>query len=360
MDTPNREKQIAKEYIVDNFLDLELIFYNKESARLKNVKFPFYDGGLTPILMYYTRKYKLPMNLPQFINNIKGTTIYQITSNFYKYNASYNLVSKNDYDLFSVEFIKNYFFYSKYYNFSVPYDRITDFYNKKITNIDGDYLWIDELPKILLSLIAIKENKSLGIKGDPVKVDKLFNGFYNSIKTITEKYLVEAPSKKKINYLRIFWMYQILEPKSEVVKNEGVNHVMYLIKSRKKKSLWKFIDINYLDNWILYGIIKDYLYENFENFLNTYSLKEITQGMIFEEFENPPTKSKSKSKTKTNSNSKSKDKVNKKEKFDDVKKKESPGFWKTLLIWIGLPILIFLGVRIMIFFWSQIFTMVKK
>ena len=359
MNITNREKQIAKEYIVDNLLDIELVFYNKESARLKKAKFPFYDGGLTPIILYYTRKYKLPMIFPNFVNNIKGDTIYKITSNFYRYNSTYNLVSKEDYDLFSVEFVKNYFFYKKYHNFNVPYERLSDFYNRKITNIDGDYSWIDELPKILLSLIAIKENNSLGFKGSETKVSKDFAVLYNAIKIMTEKYLTESQTKQKIQYMRIFWMYQILEPKSSVIKNEGASLVMYLIKSRKKKSLWEFIDINYVDNCILYGIIKDYLYENFENFLNTYSLKEISQGMVFEAFENPPTKTKSSSKNSSKSRKGNK-KKHKKEKFDDVQKKNQPGFWRTILIWIGLPILLFLGIRIMIFFWSQIFSMIKN
>ena len=55
MDTKSNEN--GKEYINASLKDIELVFYNIELERLKNVKYPFYDGCLTPTVMYYSRKY---------------------------------------------------------------------------------------------------------------------------------------------------------------------------------------------------------------------------------------------------------------------------------------------------------------
>jgi len=346
-----KEKLMAKEYINDSISDIELVFFNREQDRLANVKFPFYDGGITPIMMYYARKYKLPIKFPTYIENIKGETIFEITSNFYTYNSTYNLVTKNI-DLFSTEYVKNYFFFNKFYNFEVIYNKLYDFYSKKLFNTTNEeYLWVTELNIALLSMLALKEKPSLGVKND-----KNFNKYYEFIKKITEEYLTLNEKKNKLSYLRIFWMYQLLEPESEVIKKEGIERVSFLLKSRKNKQLWKFQNgIQYIHNWIFYGIVKDYLYENFENFLNTYSLKEITEGMIFEPFANPSKKSKSKSNNKSNKSGKSK---KNKEKFDDVKK-DKKSSWITLMTWILLPIFIFLGIRIMLFFWGKMLSMVK-
>ena len=346
----DKEKLMAKEYINDSLSDIELIFLNREDDRLSKVKFPFYDGGLTPIVIYYVRKYKLPFKLPSFIENIKGQTIFEITSNFYTYNSTYNLVTQEK-DLFSSEYLKNYYFFNKYYNFQVIYDKLYDFYLKKQLNRQYEYFWVDELPKALLCIIALKEKPSLGTKNNDN-----FNEYYEFIKKITEEFLTNAERTNKLSYLRIFWMYQLLEPESLIIKNKGVELVSFLLKSRKTKQLWTFENsMQYIDNWILYGIVKDYLYEHFENFLNTYSLKEIAEGMIFETFANPPKKSKSKS---SNPNNKSKTKKKNKEKFEDTSNNKKSS-WITLLTWVLLPIFIFLGIRIMIFFWGKMFSIVK-
>ena len=81
----NDNIKIMKEHLSTTIQDLELIFINREKNRLNEVKYPFYDGGLTPIVIYYTRKYKLPIKFTTFIDNIQGNSLFKICNNFYPY-----------------------------------------------------------------------------------------------------------------------------------------------------------------------------------------------------------------------------------------------------------------------------------
>jgi hypothetical protein len=349
--------EIGKSYISASIQDVEILFFNNEQQRLKKIKFPFYDGGLTPIVIYYTRKYKLPIKFPVFIENIKGNTLFEITSNFYPYNMYRMNLETPEYDLFLTQYIKNYYFSNTFYDIKVVYNKFKGLYEAKQLNQYGQFHWMDEITNVLLSFIAVKEKKSIGINDNDIKS---FDEYIEFVKEITEEYIINYPNKSDEEYIINFWIYQLLNPTSKAIKSEGIVLVNSLIKKRTQRKLW---DVEYILNWIFYGLIKDYLSSpsNLDNFLKTYSLKEITRGLVYEAFSNPDSelKSKSKSKLKMKKTSKNKSKSKNKKTNKSKKTKEISG-WKTIMIWILLPLVVFLGIRLMMFFWSTIFTFIVK
>jgi hypothetical protein len=363
----NESIQLSKEYISNFIQDLELIFIGREMERLKNVRYPFYDGGLTPIIMYYTRKYKIPIKFPSFLENIKGNTLFEICSNFYPYSYDrLNLKSEND--LFREEFLKNYYFNNLYYDIKIVMNSFKNNYDNKNMN-SGDFTWVSNLPNLLLSIMALKEKPSIGIKINTVKNDpssnsnsqgqgqdttSIINSYYDYVKELTEKYLINSFSKKTINYIKVFCLYQMMEPNSPVIEKEGSLLVNYLLKSRKLKNLWTINRASYIDNWLMYGLIKDYFTQHFNYFISQYSLKDISLIYIEEGFANPKKKSKNKSKKVSKSDKKLK---KTKESFEDTK---SISWWKVCLMWIGLPIFFYLGIRIIMFFWSRFFNLIGQ
>jgi len=403
-------KEIAKNYLKASINDAELVFYNREQERLKEVKYPFYDGGVSPIVIYYSRKYNLPMVLPTFLKNINGKTIPQISNNFYS-NLNSNLgtlnlnIDNEDEDLFKKDYLKNYYFLNKFYNFNVVFVQFKDLYEKKQLNLDGIFLWVEELPNVLLALLILKEKPSLGIKltdsletsnsnsvsntntNSPQNIQKIedkFSLYYDYIKEITEKYLSNTASKKKEEYLTIFWIYQLLEPTSSTIKKEGLENVLDLLKMRGKKKLWKINNLSTTDNqnevdpqdyklsWIIYGSIKDYLSLHLDFFLSSYTLNQISNGLVYEGFESLEdledledlktiegfTGSQSnKKKSKNNKNNKKSkkektDKIDKTENFKDEKKKEVSFWWTIVFCFFILPLFIVIFIKIMMFFWS--------
>jgi hypothetical protein len=343
--------EIGKSYISDSIQDLELLFFNNEQYRLKKIKSPFYDGGLTPIVVYYTRKYKLPIKFPIFIENIKGNTLFEITSNFYPYNMNRIDLESTEYDLFSSQYIKNYYFSNIFYDIKVVYNKFKGLYESKQLNQTGEFYWMYEITNVLLSFLAVKEKKSIGVNDNDMKN---FNDYLEFVKEITDEYIINSTNKSDDEYIINFWIYQLLNPTSKAIKSEGVVLVNSLIKKRTQRKLW---NVDYILNWIFYGLIKDYLSSpsNLDNFLKTYSLKEITKDLVYEAFSNQDSKLKTKSKSKTKTKSKSKNQKTNKSK----KTKEISG-WKTIMIWILLPLVVFLGIRLMMFFWSTIFTFIAK
>ncbi len=339
--------EISKAYISDFIQDLELLFFNNEQSRLKKIKFPFYDGGLTPIILYYTRKYKLPIKFPNFIEDIKGNTLFEITSNFYPYNMDRLNLETTEYDLFSTQYIKSYFFLNSYYDSTVIYNKFKGLYESKQLNQDGEFYWMSEITNLLLCFLAINEKKSIGLNNNNIKN---FNKYFEFVKKITEEYIVNFSDKTDDEYIINFWIYQLLNPTSKAIKSEGIFIINSLIKKRIQKKLWK---VDYITNWIYYGLIKDYLSSpaNLDDFLKTYSLKQITMGLVYEGFSNSKSKNKKKSKKKSKTKSKSKSKSSTNKEIS---------WWKTMMIWILLPLIVFLGIRLMMFFWSTIFTFIAK
>jgi len=391
-------KEIAKNYVKASINDAELVFYSREQERLKEVKYPYYDGGVSPIVIYYSRKYNLPMVLPTFLKNISGKTIPQISNNFYS-NSNLNVgtlnlsIDNEDEDLFKKDYLKNYYFLNKFYNFNVVFVQFKDLYEKKQLNLDGIFLWVEELPNILLALLILKEKPSLGIKltdnlessnsnsvdnlntntsspQNTQKIEDKFSLYYDYIKEITEKYLSNTASKKKEDYLTIFWIYQLLEPTSATIKKEGLENVLDLLKMRGKKKLWSLNNPTIPDNqnqnqvdpqdyklsWIIYGSIKDYLSLHLDFFLSSYTLNQISKGLVYEGFESledleeiegfTGSQSKKKKSKKPKNNKKNK------ETFKDDKKKEVSVWWTIVFCFFILPIFIVIFIKIMMFFWS--------
>jgi hypothetical protein len=351
--------EISKSYISDSIQDIELLFFNNEQHRLKKIKFPFYDGGLTPIVIYYTRKYELPIKFPNFIENIKGNTLFQITSNFYPYNMDRLNLETKEFDLFSIQYVKNYYFSNSFYDIKVVYNKFKGLYESKQLNQDGGFYWMDEITNVLLSFIAVNEKKSIGINDNDIKN---FNQYLEFVKEITEEYMINYPNKSDDEFITNFWIYQLLNPTSKAIKSEGIILVNSLLKKRIPNKLW---NDDYIINWIYYGLIKDYLSSpsNLDDFLKTYSLKQITKGLVYEGFSNSNSNSKSKNKSKNKSKSKKKSSTKPKSKSksnSSIKKNKEISGWKTMMIWILLPLVIFFGIRLMMFFWSSIFTFIAK
>jgi hypothetical protein len=173
--------EIGKSYISDSIQDLELLFFNNEQYRLKKIKSPFYDGGLTPIVLYYTRKYKLPIKFPIFIENIKGNTLFEITSNFYPYNMNRIDLESTEYDLFSSQYIKNYYFSNTFYDIKVVYNKFKGLYESKQLNQTGEFYWMYEITNVLLSFLAVKEKKSIGVNDNDMK-----KNYYFRVRTKTD------------------------------------------------------------------------------------------------------------------------------------------------------------------------------
>ena len=293
-----REKNInlAKENIQDFLKKQELLFFGQENIRTEKIQFPFYDGGLTPVVLYYVQKYKMAMKINDSLKNIKGDTLYQITSNFYKdYINNVDLKKNEGFDLFDIfiysdNYLKKYYFYKQFYDFEIAVANFREIYEKtrKNVNFDGKFDWYSLVPSILLGLIAVRENPSIGLK-DPQKLPIL----YNFIKITTEEYLNTILEKKNLNYLVIFWLYQMFDPNSSLIQKIGNDLVLQLIKLKKSNAneMWKIDDDefrNYFANWIIYGIIKDYLNTPTNNklFYNTYTLNDLSKGVIYEGFTN--------------------------------------------------------------------------
>jgi hypothetical protein len=216
---------------------------------------------------------------------------------------------------------------------------------------------MDEITNVLLSFIAVKEKKSIGINDDDIKN---FNQYLEFVKEITEEYMINYPNKSEDEFITNFWIYQFLNPTSKVIKSEGIVLVNSLLKKRIPNKLWNG---DYIINWIYYGLIKDYLSSpsNLDDFLKTYSLKQITKGLVYEGFSNSNSNSNSKKKSKSKSKKKSSTKPKSKSKSNSsIKKNKEISGWKTMLIWILLPLVIFFGIRLMMFFWSSIFTFITK
>jgi hypothetical protein len=87
----------------------------------QNVKYPFYDGGLTPVVLYYIRKYGLDINLPSPIEKIKGNTLLSICKNFYSNKVKPELIVPNEVgvvDLFEEDYFTNVIVYACYFRVS--------------------------------------------------------------------------------------------------------------------------------------------------------------------------------------------------------------------------------------------------
>jgi len=361
---------------INNMLDeVKLIFYQKETLRYKR-QFPFYDSGLTPLAIYYSRKYNAPLELPQNLQKIKGNTLYQITSSLYPktFNIELAIAGNQDYaeeaELFRKDYIRNYFFFNKFYDFMVVFEGFKELYQLNQLDPLGELIWVSELFNVLMSFLVFRENPKLGFKLD---TQNKSGDVYLYIKEITEKFIIEYTNKFNLNYILIFWVYQLLEPTSQIIEKEGFNLVSNLIELRKDKGLWElpnlFDEVYYFSSWIVYGVIKDYLNNNSTYFFENY---KVDPNLIYETFENPRTlhssknknktenKTKNKTKGKTKNKTKSKTKNNK-EDFKSIQKSKSKddkdtSFWNIFIGFLLLSIILFVSGLCIIFFWSYIFS----
>lgn len=280
-----------------------------ESNRLKNVKFPFYDGGLTPIILYYIRKYELDIKHPIALKKIKGDTLLSICKNFYdKYTIKPELVVPTELgvdDLFEEDYLKKYYFNSGFYNFEDVLIQFRDMKKENEKTDEGILEWVNELQNILLGMLALKENYKMGFK-EKNQIDK----YMIYITETVEKFINEYPTKNTILYFKIFWLYQLLKPDSYVIKINGYDILFDLFKkyftTDEKKLLMTDENSqinNYFNNWIIFGLIKDYLSNkiNFdylkekmtkETFKNKTKNTNTTSSLLIETFDTKKSKTK--------------------------------------------------------------------
>jgi hypothetical protein len=382
----------ARDYVKNAIQNLELTFLGIEDKRLQTTKFPFYDGGLTPLILYYNRKYNFPFKVPKYLSDIKGKTLLEICNNFY---ANYNFKPNLDYesDLFD-DVNKNYYFHNKQHNFDLVMSQFKNLYESKIRDNFDILEWINILPKVILSLIAINEKPSLGIFDGDIQV-KLFN-YNNYTIPIIETMIKETPNRLSYYYLPTFCLYQIFckmtNRDSNIIKSVGGDFILQLFKLIHPNKLMKFDETSdkdsYLFNWLSYFIIKDYLETNSDYFFKNYNLKQIAEVIILKEsFENSlknnltknikrenmvrhkgHRKNNAKNNNKNNNidiNSENFDelehfegdqKIDKvQKKFNDAKNIVKP-MWKMLLHWMIFGIFLYIACRGIIFFWSIVYN----
>jgi hypothetical protein len=341
---------------IDQFInnynnDMNLIFKKFEKERLNNINIPFYDGGLTPIIIYYTNKYNLPIELNEKISKIKGDTLFQICNNFYKdYTIKPDLTS-NNIDLFQTLYLKKYYFEVSFYNFDEVMLQFKNLKTENSKNLNGVYEWVEELFFILLGLLALKENFKLGLENKN-QLEK----YEIYINEITNDFLNNYPKKDKIEYLKIFWIFQLLNSTVPAlsIKNQAYDVIMNLLKKIKPNKLLilnkEDSDIlNYINNWIIYGLIRDYLnIESNKNNLYKKAKLESFENIIMEGFENEKVK-----------NEKVKNEKVKNEKVKNEKKVDKSYFRFILYCSIFTLILLF-GIRIIIFIWPYLIQFIKN
>ncbi len=377
----------GKDYVKNAIQNLELTFLGIEDKRLQSTKFPFYDGGLTPMILFYNRKYKFPFKAPKHIIDIQGNTLLEICNNFY---ANYNFKPELDYeaDLFD-DVNKNYYFFNKTHNFDLVMIQFKNLYESKTRDALNVLEWLNILPNVILSLIAINERPSLGIFDGDIKT-KLFN-YNNYLIPIIDMMIKETPDKLTSYYLATFALYQLfcktINQKSNIIQTSGGDFILQLFKLMKPNKIMTFPETtekdNYLFNWLSYFIIKDYLDNNTEYFFTTYSLKQIAEVIILKEtFENYTKNNLTKNINiekmgkhnghRNNNNQKkleNRNKVNnvngenfteELEFFEgssdkDIKKVIKP-MWKLLLHWMIFGIFLYIACRGIIFFWSIVYN----
>jgi hypothetical protein len=392
----------ANEYIKNAMQNLELTFLGIEDKRLNEVKFPFYDGGLTPMILFYKRKYNFPFKAPKYISDIQGNSLLEICNNFY---ANYNFKPNLDYepDLFD-DVNKDYYFQKKTHDFDLVITKFKNLYQSQTSDALYVLDWVIYLPNVLLSSIAINEKPNLGLDNNDVQI-KLFN-YNNYLIPFIEKNIQETPTRLTYNYLSIFCFYQIfckmINRNSNIVKSIGGELILQLFKLIKPNKLIIFPSVtektNYLLNWLSYFIIKDYLEIYKDYFFKTYDLKTIAMSIVLKEgFENSSNKIKNnltnniknenmrrhkghrKNSNNSNNNRNKKNQHDNidnipegtytedlehfngskeetiKETIKDTKKIVKP-MWKMLLHWMIFGIFLYIACRGIIFFWSIVYN----
>jgi hypothetical protein len=245
-------------YIDDREKITVSLFKQFELDRLKNTKYPFYDGGLTPVILYYNLKYELDIKYKSLkeLQTIEGTTLFQICKKFYDSSSiKPALIVPTEVgvnDLFEEEFLKKYYFNTGFYNFEEVLIKFRDIKKENEKNDDGTYEWVMEIKNIILAMLALKENYKMGFK-EKNQYDK----YLIYIKETVEEFLNEYPDKSSVLYIINFWIYQLLVPESPAVKINGYNVLFSLFKKYFSSDPNKLLMIdensqinNYFYNWI--------------------------------------------------------------------------------------------------------------
>ena len=349
--------------------NIPILLNTFENERTKTMIYPYYDGGLIQLILYYIRKYNLPIQLPDVINSINpnntNTLLNICLKSYDRFNIKPDLISTMYDNLFSEEYLKNYFFYNKPYDFNIVMEEFR-------ANTSESIVLPSMLEPILIALIALNQNPAIG------NIDKnKLNGYMVYVNKIAIGIIKEFDKKNMfIDYYKIVWLYQFLNP--TLIKNnqELYYNIVYNLLTRYSSLNNNLIVIdsestsnNYFYNWICFGIIKDY-FSNQENeiyfqqqFLKESSNQQMNQlttkpktKKIIEGFENEKNNEKENKKNKKVSRKEPRKEPRKEDKDKDKKDKDVSLF-KFILYCIILAILLFLGTLCIIYFWS---FMIKK
>jgi hypothetical protein len=329
------------------------VFNTYETERLSNVNFPFYDGGLSPLLVYYTNKYIIPIELNEKIKSVQGNTLFQVCNNFYKDSVIKPDFISQSIDFFPEPYLKKYYFESSFYDFNEVMIQYKNLKTSNQKNMEKIFEWIIELPNILLGFLALKENFSLGLE-DKNQLDK----YEIYINEITNEFLNNYANKTKMEYINIFFLFQMINPTASSILYQSNDLIIGILSKFKQNELLALSGpddesylFNYLNNLIVYGSIRDYLSIQ-NNKLSLYKKIKLNTEM-FEGFEN-----KEANNNNNNNNNKTKTKSKTKSKNDTkVIKKD---YFKFILYCLLFTLILLFGIRIIIFIWPYLIDFMKN
>ncbi len=358
--------------MIQNELNLITKSLNQyEIERAKTMIYPYYDGGLIQIILYYVRKYKLPIELKDEIkninkndnnnkntnntNNTNNNTLLNICQKSYDNKNKPDLISSVYNDLFIEQYLNNYYFLNKPYDFNTIMEELR-------SNSNGSETSSSSLRPILLGLIALNEKPTLG----GINKNKL-NGYIIFVNKLAIK-IIRNLDKQNISseYYIVAWLYQLLNSSMIADAQELYYNIVYNLLNKYSNNNNELLTIdsynssnNYFHNWICYALIQDY-FSNQDNtvYFHQKFLKESSsiKKLTIESFSNDNTEKKEKNK-KDNKHKKGKKGKKDKDKKDKKGEKEKPSLIKFIMYCIIFAVLLLVGTFCIINFWS---FMLKK
>jgi hypothetical protein len=301
-----------------------------------------YDGGLLPIIIYNSNKYKLKLPLHEDFEPFnKINNFHEISHKIYNKIKNNNTKIDELEDIFSDPVVKKYYIENTYESFSRTLRNFKNIKEKQDKNANGDYVWVTQINNIILSIIAFTNNYKLGLK-DKKDFKTLIKDFNIILNEYLENYiqLIELEDEDMLTIWLIGIYLEDNENSKEGSKEKSrllvlfremtINVVGKLLESLLYKDYSNDSNIDMIKNWLSYGIIRDHLHNNSKTFLEKYNLKEGFSSRL----ERASIKKK-----------------------DLAKKTYNYPTWKVYLAWICFIILIYVSARVFMYMSSKLFSL---